>query len=964
MAQAPITATDFSRAFARGEELRLRGEFDSAIPYFRKSLDLAQKAGLSTDEIRCHWKIGLLNWNIGKVNDAADQFQAAKLIADRLGALEESKQSDKILKVIGYYKLGKKSRDETRNDNQSLFYFDQAIQIADEIANPDLKLKCLRQKSVTYFDKNDLINYFRLNQEALSLAIRGKNERDQGNCLNNLGIYYLRIGEYSTALNDSEKALDIARKFNNPQTIAEALNNLSIIYTDLGEFNRSIHYLIQVLDLDKSQPDREKTAMDYNNIGIAYKRKGLNTLRGEDFSAAVSYLEKALEIAAPGKNAKIKIKILNNLGSVFAQTGRTGEALERFQSALAIAEQTRDAEGSSIILNNIGIVYSNLGDYPRSTSYYQKAIDLATKSSGKSFLWELYLDLANSQSRLNLLKEAEMNYQASIAIIEDIRSSIDAEELKATYFGSDKRMDAYHNLIGLYVQREQALHSQANEANIFEYLEKAKARAFLDSLEVSNIEIAEPADAQHGNQEKSIVREITQLYRNLLMPGRSEEQAAAFREKIGELESQLDRTRREIRAANPNYSSLKYPHIASLKEAQKAFAQPGTIYLAYSIGNESSFGFAISPTSIKSFPLPPRAVLKASVEAYLKVLSDKDRRDFKSGFDLYRDLVAPAITPEAKSIIIIPDDFLYYLPFEALPTNAEGRPWLIERQAIHYAPSVSSLLAIQAREKIGKGLPRLDLLAIGAPEIGTAAFGLGGLRNLFPAQTGDMRPLQYAADEINGIADLFPARKETILLGKDASEADFKVRPLSQYRILHFATHGFIDDGNPSRSAIVLSMKEDSLQDGLLQTREIFDLRTNAGLVVLSACQTGLGRLLRGEGMEGLNRAFFYSGASSVLMTLWSINDQAGAQFMKRFYSHLISAESITRAQQEAKLDMIASPYFAHPFYWAGYILNGDGDRILFEKRSPLAVTAIAGGGLAFLFIIIMRKKRRGRNAG
>jgi len=906
-----------------------------------------------------------LSWNIGKVDDAAEQYKEAKELALRIKADSEFAQAEKALEVIGHYRQGKKFRDETRDYKQSIIHFDEAIRIANEIGSPDLKLKCLRQKSVDYYYENDLITYYRINVEALALAEQVKNERDLGICLNNIGIYYLRIGEYALALTDSEKALDIARKYNNPQNIADALTTLSVSYSDLGEFDRSIDYLLQVLDLDKASPDREKQAMDFNNIGISYRRKGMNSGLQDDFAAAISYIEKALNIVRPGTNAKLKIKFLNNLGSVFAQTGRNQEALGRFQEALTIAEQTNDVEESSIVLNNIGIVYSNLGDYLRSTSYYQKAIDLATRFMGKGILWESYLDLANSQRKQNLLAKAEQNYRASIAIIEDLRSSIDSEELKATYFGSDKRMDAYHNLIDLYARRAKGAPSPDIESKLFEYLEKAKARAFLDSLEVSNIEISEPIDSQRANQEKAIVQEITKLYQNLLLPGRSGEQEAAFRERISSLEAQLDRVRREFRTANPNFAGLKYPHIASFGDARKALLDPRTVFLAYLIGNEDAYGIAVTAKTIKAFRLPPRAVLKSSVESYLKTVSDKDRHEFTDGYDLYRELVEPAISPEIKNLVIIPDDFLNYLPFETLPTSAEGKKWLVEKLVISYAPSISSLLVIRNREPGRTARPAMDLLAVGAPDVGTEQSilaAVAGLRRLYPAQAADLAPLPFAKREIEAIAALFPARKKTVLVGANASENRFKTQPLAPYRILHFATHGFIDDKNPSRSAIVLSLKENADEDGLLQTREIYQLRMKADLVVLSACQTALGQLLRGEGIEGLNRAFFYAGASSVLMTLWSIHDQAGAQFMERFYEHLTSADSIAAALRKAKLDMIASPYYSHPYYWAGYILNGDGNRVVFPGTFPFGILAGAMGAIALLIgagISRTRKRRR-----
>jgi tetratricopeptide (TPR) repeat protein len=953
-----------SLTYSRAEEMRLRGDFDAALLLYTESGDLSRSFGLAREEIRARMKLGLINWNIGKVKDAADQYAAALAAAVRSADRRASEDAKKSLDVIDHYKQGKKYRDELNLPDKSLESFEVAVRLADSLDSPDLKLKCLRQESVVYFYKNDLVPYLRLNNEALGLAEGTRNERDAGICLNNIGIYYLRIGEYSLALSNSERALDIARKFKNPQNIADALNNLCVALSELGEFDKSIKFLHQVLELDKASGDPEKPAMDYNNIGIAYRRKGLDTRKSSDFDAAAGYFEKALAIVQPGKNAKLKIKTLNNLGAVFAQTGRSREALARFQEALAIADKIRDDEESSIILNNIGIVYSDLGDWARSTEHYRKAIDLATRFQGKGILWEIYLDLANSQRKQNLWGAAEENYRASITIIEGLRSSIGTEDLKATYLGSDKRMDAYFNLADLYARQILAAGSAELEARLFEVFEKAKARAFLDSLEVSNIEVAGPIDAERANREQSIVQQITTLYRDRLMPGRTGEQDAAFRENIADLESRLDRVRREFRAAHPEYGALRLSHIVPLAEARAAFSQPGTVLLAFMVGSDTSWGLAIKPGMTRVFELPSRAALKPLLESFLVSISDKDRTDFSGGFELYRNLVEPAISPETKNLVLIPDDLLNYLPFEALPISADGRNRLVGRCSVSYAPSVSSLLAIQNREPGRTERQAMALLAVGAPDIGEGSARdavIAGLGSLYPAQAAGLAPIPFARTEIEKISAFFPSRETTILTGADADEGIVKKRSLLAYRIIHFAAHGFIDDKNPSRSALVLSQNGKSPEDGLLLAQEIYRLRTRADLVVLSSCQTALGRMLRGEGIEGMNRAFFYSGSSSVLMTLWSIHDQAGAQFMERFYNHLAAGRSIAEALRKAKIDMIASPYYSHPYYWAGYVLNGDGARIVFPSSPPFGIFIGAAGlaGMLALGWIFIRRKRR-----
>jgi CHAT domain-containing protein len=257
-----------------------------------------------------------------------------------------------------------------------------------------------------------------------------------------------------------------------------------------------------------------------------------------------------------------------------------------------------------------------------------------------------------------------------------------------------------------------------------------------------------------------------------------------------------------------------------------------------------------------------------------------------------------------------------------------------------------------------------DILALGDPSFGVneaePAVSGGDIfqDEVTPAGTRFSR-LKYSGVEIEKIAALFKPARRIVLERDRASEENFKSQNLADYRIIHFATHAFIDDKKPARSAIVLSLDRDPQEDGFLQMREIFNLKMRADLVVLSACQTGLGQLIKGEGIEGLSRAFFYAGASSVLLSLWAVNDQASYQLLERFYVHLRSADPVMDSLRLAKLEMIDSEILAHPYYWAGFVVSGNADRVIFPRRMNkwIIVTLSLAAGLAILILFISREK-------
>ena len=270
-------------------------------------------------------------------------------------------------------------------------------------------------------------------------------------------------------------------------------------------------------------------------------------------------------------------------------------------------------------------------------------------------------------------------------------------------------------------------------------------------------------------------------------------------------------------------------------------------------------------------------------------------------------------------MIFIPDDILHYLPFETLLSQKDEKRWLIEDYKIAYAPSISALHEITEQEGSSDLKPRQDLLAFGDPFFGPAEENdqdRGTLEVLNTANTQNFLRLKYSGLEIEKIAALFKKSKISIFKRKGATEEQLKRLNHADYKILHFATHCLIDDEKPARSSIVLSLENNSEEDGLLQMREIFNLELNSDLVTLSACQTGLGQLIQGEGIVGLSRAFFHAGASSAIISLWAVHDQATSQFMERYYHHLRSSSSIMDALQETKLEMIDSGVLSHPYYW------------------------------------------------
>jgi CHAT domain-containing protein len=358
--------------------------------------------------------------------------------------------------------------------------------------------------------------------------------------------------------------------------------------------------------------------------------------------------------------------------------------------------------------------------------------------------------------------------------------------------------------------------------------------------------------------------------------------------------------------------------------------------IEYFLGEEDSYVFFITKKNICFQILPGREELWRSLKAYLKLLSAHPNGEFQgiiASRRLGRELLCPElwdIPDSIENLIIIPDGVLYYLPFETLildMDNKSSEHFLVSKYKISYAPSSSSLLYLieETKNDFSK-----DLLALANPAY--TWNGKNNKKNMIPSEIlkevyvnegFNLASLPYSEREVRGISKFFHKKKRDIYLNHRASEKTIKNCKLDSYQILHFACHAILDEKFPFRSALVLS-KEDSLdEDGFLQVSEIYNLRMRSDLVILSACQTGRGRLERGEGVLGLPRIFFYSGAKSVVSTLWKIDDKSTSVFMKHFYRFLSKGMNKTQSLQHAKLEMLKSKY-SHPFHWAAFVLNGD----------------------------------------
>lgn len=934
----------YTLAFRKGESDRVRGDFESSIDRFKEALAISRQASDTAAEAACLVKLGLLHWNLGRVREAEGDFSEAALKAGTPGSDGVLPNSRAALDIIRLYNQGK----DLRLSNalpRSLEAFSEALAIGRRIKGEEFVVKCLRQMSGTYWQMNDLKSFLSNNEEALKIAIRLNLKIEQGRCLNNLGLYFWKSTDYSKALQHFQQALFILRPLNDSQTEAECISNIGLISVNLGDYDRALVHFKNSLSIDLENGRAIDVCKTYNNIGVALEKKAYQTNIRSDLIEALGYFDKCLNILKKSPDVKTEIEALNNKGTIYLYLNEYDTAIKVFKLALSKANEQRNIEAIGNIYNNLGNVFLKMNRLAESQQLFLKAVEQPSIHLFKDTVWESYFGLGQCLEKQGNLVNALHYYQKSVDVIDTIRSRIFLETFKAGF--ARNKLGIFESLMNLLFRLSNEDPSGTRLEEMFIIVEKAKARAFLECLGEARIDFRAGLTPGLKEREEEISREISALILELSNPTLSQAERGEKLQKLDRAEDESLRLISEMKAEQPKLTGLISSDLYSIQRLRDEFLDEKTGLIEYFLGDVRSYMFFITKNGVRLFDLPPREAIERSLRGYLKALSIPDKKGFSGRLAAERiadELLPPlAGLPAAglKRLIIVPDGILYYLPFETLrPSRTPVPGYLIERFEISYAPSSSSLvfLSRKAAGPWGK-----TLLAIGAPALTrTGATERDGhamagwtVGEIYKGEGFDLSPLPFSKKEVLDIAGHFPKGSKAVMLGTRATEEGLKAMSLEDYRIVHFACHGLLDEKVPFRSALILSTGRDDAEDGILQAREIYNLKLDADLVVLSACQTGRGSLERGEGLLGLPRMFFYAGSKSVVSTLWPIGDRSTAHFMDGFYEYLSQGHGKTAALRLAKVRMLRSKY-AHPFHWAAFVLNGDfGPISPPEERGP-----------------------------
>lgn len=779
-------------------------------------------------------------------------------------------------------------------------------------------------------------------------------------------------GDLTTAEERFRRALALAERLNftGPRMAIVVLGDLATLEMSRGDLAMAEERFRLALEINEEiEPESVSSTSALDYLGRLAEQRG-------DLAAAEEYHRRALHIWEKSATGTYwvdgHVNQLLNLAVIERLAGNLAKADEFLQSALeiqervmpetpdiseiylhratlafergdlALAEQMHgralailekhspESLSVSDSLDGLGTVAFERGDLTKARALFGRALDIRKKvAPGSTQVGQSLNHLGHVDRREGRLAIAAEHFCRATDAFDQQRKKLGGTMEGRAAFGGTTA-EPYHDCLVALIDLGQL-------KDAFRVLERGRARSFLDLLAERDLRWTAdlPPDLARERKLTDAEYDRTQAALDRLSPVRDQAEVDRLLVRLRELRARQEEIAAKIRQTSPRAAALQDPQPLDLARARAAL-DPGTVFLAWSIGRERSFLFVVQPAGtdpgLEVFPLSlSDQDLRRRVESFRNLLlsADSDRGELsRQAGVLYNALFRPAEAriAAAQRILVSPDGPLHTLPFAALVRDGH---WLAEQKPIHTVLSATVYAELKKSRRQGPEAAPAALAAFGDPHYPPMPPGRSStVHPEVRAAVGrglSLTSLPSTRDEVRGIASLYPEART--FLGADATEERAKAIG-KDVRYLHFACHGLLNERFPLNSALALAIPEhpqEGQDNGLLQAWEIFEsVRLDADLVTLSACDSALGQEIGGEGILGLTRAFQYAGARSVLASLWSVADASTATLMKSFYTHLSQGETKDAALRSAQLDLMRSARLSHPYYWAGFALYGD----------------------------------------
>jgi CHAT domain-containing protein/predicted negative regulator of RcsB-dependent stress response len=800
-------------------------------------------------------------------------------------------------------------------------------------------------------------------QKSLAAVEKLQNPSYLAFCLYQIGKSYAERGDYRQAMQYYQKSATESSGPDGKEQLASTLQSIGDLYLEQDNQAQALEQYHESLKLftaiEASVDVKLKSTAALGKIGEVFTRQG-------NYGQALEYYQKNLKLFQELDHTQGVAFVLKDMGDNYFLQGRPAQALEHYQKALDLFEEMEHRPGIAATLNRMGSVYYQLGDYAKAIDLCRRAADIARElgsppeiSSVLSTLGVAYFATKQNDQARQALREAIEN-------IETLRAHVAGTERDRELFFEGK-LTPYHAMVQLLI--EQHDFSQA-----LEYAERAKGRELVDLLRNGKQDVTKAMTREERLQEQSLNQTMNALNSQLATLSRERRPSRVLFQNI---ENQLKHARLEYEALETQvysaHPSLKVERgqaePPSLQELGALIPDAQTVLLEYVVTREKTYLFALtrgrnpgttalSEVELHVYPIVVKAQDLADRVAGFRTRLASNALDFRElALLLYDQLIAPAHQDllGKTTLCIVPSGPLWELPFQAL-ISRKGR-YMLRDYALFYASSLSVLKEMRNRKVAAS--PRSEReahAAVETPLLSSSSPALLGVGNPALVSGGQYSPLPEQERLLRTLVQIYGPQNSKILVGRAAQKETIKAEA-GKYRVLHFATHGMLDNDNPLYSRLLLAGGSDGEQSSL-EAREIMQMDLHADLAVLSACETARGRVQEGEGLLGMSWAMFVAGTPTTVASQWKIDSAATARLMTYFHrmlkSQLFPPEppatsalalrhplatyrmlwsrpweelSINKAKalQQAELKLMADPAYRHPFYWAGFVVVGDG---------------------------------------
>ncbi|MEM1205507.1 MAG: CHAT domain-containing tetratricopeptide repeat protein [Acidobacteriota bacterium] len=772
-------------------------------------------------------------------------------------------------------------------------------------------------------EPDDAVRFLRA---AMALYEQTGDVGGKARALNNMASIQRRSGDFQGALDRYGAALDLLTREDDLRGMARALNNLGLVFENLGRLDVALEHLERSLDLRRRVEDRRGEAVTLHNLGrLTAEIRPAEGLR---------LLEGALVLRREVGDLRGEAITLRYLGRAQGTLGQSVDGILNLRRAVEILETTESPFSLASSLWDLGRIRLAAGDPGSAAVDLRRALDLLDGGAARLGEARVRLDLAAALRALGQTEEALVEAAAALDLLEQLRANIGSIGFRTSFRAAHQ--PAYELQVELLMGLAGGNPRSPLVVDAFELSERSRTRGLLDLLAGGGSAVGRRGDTAQLRRRGELLRRLrAKSYQQERALDRGEaERGRLISQEIVRLLTELESFEGELRSKDPRAADLAHPRALG-EEQIRSLLDPETTLLQYFLGEERSFLWAVTGRDVRGFALPPRVEIESKARRVLRswssLGSESAEAQWRAAEELSRLILGPVADRLTPRLVVAADGALHLVPFAALPAPGGGGRRLIDDFELVHIPSASVLSQLRDAEASapGEADPRLAIFADPVfsaldPRLPAATRAKGAR---LESQRTSWSRLPWTQKEAEAVLRHLPPGQATAALGLEARRERVLGGELAGYRFLHFATHGRIDGERPELSGLALTGVDGAGRtlEGFLPLHDISRLELAADLVVLSGCETALGKEVRGEGMVGLTRGFFHAGARRLMASLWRVEDRATAELMDRFYRHLLqNGEPPSAALRRTQLEMRNDPRWRDPYHWAAFVVAGD----------------------------------------